>query len=173
MAPPEGIGLAAFNALPDARPALLACCSSRAWAAALAERRPYSSVAQLYEAADEALAELAEADIDDALAGHPRIGERPASSHSAWSSQEQSGVVSAADRTRAELAAGNREYEERFGHVYLVCASGRTGDELVAVLRGRLGNDAATERRVVRSELGKINRIRLERLIGPHQEGAT
>jgi 2-oxo-4-hydroxy-4-carboxy-5-ureidoimidazoline decarboxylase len=68
------------------------------------------------------------------------------------------------DATLAALAEGNREYEARFGHVYLVCASGRSGEELLAVLRSRLGNDPATERRVVRAELGKINRLRLERL---------
>jgi 2-oxo-4-hydroxy-4-carboxy-5-ureidoimidazoline decarboxylase len=69
------------------------------------------------------------------------------------------------DATLAALAEGNREYEARFGHVYLVCASGRTGEELVDVLRSRLGNDPAAERRVVREELGKINRLRLERLV--------
>ena len=174
MAPPEGIGLAAFNSLPAAAAgvALLACCSSRAWAETLAAGRPYANANQLFEAADEALAALSEDDVDEALAGHPRIGERPAPSHSAWSFQEQSGVVAAADRTRAELAAANREYEHRFGHVYLVCASGRTADELLAILRGRLGNDPVTEQQVVRTELGKINRNRLERLICPNEEDA-
>ncbi len=166
--PPEGIGLAAFNALPaeQARDALLARCSSRAWAERVDAGRPYASTAQLYAAADEAVAAMAEEDLDEALAGHPRIGERPASGHSAssagWSAREQSGVTGS-----DELAAANREYEERFGHVYLVCATGRTGPELLEILRQRLRNDPATERRVVREELGKINKIRLQRLVEP------
>lgn len=168
MAPPEGIGLAAFNALPDdeAHATLVACCSSAAWARHIAGRRPYSSTSELHSVADDALAAMSEADLDEALSGHPRIGERPASAHSSWSSQEQSGVAGAADRVQAELAAANRRYEDRFGHVYLVCATGKSADELLDILRERLGNDPATERRVVRAELGKINRIRLERLIG-------
>ncbi|MFW6092254.1 MAG: 2-oxo-4-hydroxy-4-carboxy-5-ureidoimidazoline decarboxylase [Actinomycetota bacterium] len=170
--PPEGIGLAAFNELPveRARDALLACCSSRAWAERVGAGRPYASTAQLYAAADEAVAAMTEADLDEALAGHPRIGERPGSSpgsgHSAssagWSAREQSGVAGS-----DELVAANREYEERFGHVYLVCATGKTGPELLEILRQRLGNDPATERRVVREELSKINKIRLQRLVEP------
>lgn len=161
---PEGIGLAAFNDLPaeQARDALLGCCSSRAWAEQLSAGRPYASPAQLYAAADEAVAAMTEADLDEALAGHPRIGERPGSGHSASSSAEQSGVTGS-----AELVAANREYEQTFGHVYLVCATGKTGPELLEILRQRLGNDPATERRVVREELGKINRIRLQRLVEP------
>lgn len=167
MAPLEGIGLARFNALPhdEADAALLACCSSATWARHVANRRPYTDMAELHDAAGEALATMSETDLDQALAGHPRIGERPASAHS-WSSQEQSGVAGAADQVQAELAAANRRYEERFGHVYLVCASGHSADELLDILRERLDNDPATERQVVRTELGKINRIRLDRLIG-------
>lgn len=162
--PQEAIGLDAFNALPGerARDALLACCSSRAWADRVSAGRPYGTRAQLYAAADEAVAAMTEADVDEALAGHPRIGERPGSGHSAWSAREQSGVGAS-----AELAAANREYEERFGHVYLVCATGKTGSELLEILRQRLRNDPATERQVVRGELGKINKIRLQRLVGP------
>ena len=97
-----------------------------------------------------------------ALAGHPRIGERCAH---ASSRREQSGVAGAGAQVLDALAAGNRAYEERFGHVYLVCANGRPAGELLAVLRGRLGNDPATERRVLRAELREINRLRLERLL--------
>ena len=163
----DRLGLVAFNSLPAdrAESALLACCSSRQWAGRLLAGRPYSSVDGVYSVADAALDELTEADIDEALAGHPRIGERAGAGHSAWSNQEQAGVASAAERTHAALAAANRAYEQRFGHVYLVCATGKTADELLAILDNRLGNDPATERRVVRSELGKINRIRLERML--------
>ncbi|PZS27836.1 MAG: 2-oxo-4-hydroxy-4-carboxy-5-ureidoimidazoline decarboxylase [Pseudonocardiales bacterium] len=158
------VGLDGLDALPDAdaQRALLACCTSPPWARSLAAGRPYHSVDQLLAAADAALDALTESDVDAALAGHPRIGERGAGGD--FSRQEQSGVD---ERSRAGLLAANQEYEERFGHVYLVCAAGRSGADLLAILHGRLGNDAATERRVLRDELRKINRLRLRALVGP------
>lgn len=96
------------------------------------------------------------------MAGHPRIGER---AHSAWSRQEQSGVARASDDVRAKLAAANAEYERRFGQVYLVCASGRSADDLLVICRSRLGNDLTSERGVVLDELAKINRLRLGELL--------
>jgi OHCU decarboxylase len=144
----------------DLRGRLLEVCASPRWADAVLGSRPFATPGALYAVADGALAGLSDADLDHALAGHPRIGER---AESAASRREQAGV--SGDATLAALAEGNREYEARFGHVYLVCASGRSGEELLAVLRARLRNDPATERRVVREELGKINRLRLERLV--------
>ncbi len=155
-------GLKALTRLPpaDLRALLHEVCASSRWADSVASARPFGSAAGLYAAAESALAAMSEDDLDQALSGHPRIGER---TEGAASRREQAGVTG--DETLAALAAGNRAYEQRFGHVYLVCASGRTGEELLAVLRSRLGNDAATERRVVREELGKINRLRLQRLV--------
>ena len=144
----------------DLRDILHRVCASDRWVDDVAGARPYGSVAALLAASDAAVARLTEVDLDAALAGHPRIGER---GESAASRREQAGV--SGGETLAALAAGNREYEARFGHVYLVCASGRTGEELLAVLRSRLGNDPATERRVVREELAAINRLRLARLV--------
>ncbi|MFI9401779.1 2-oxo-4-hydroxy-4-carboxy-5-ureidoimidazoline decarboxylase [Nocardia sp. NPDC052316] len=160
----DGAGLAWFHALPADRAteALLTCCSSPAFARGLVEGRPYPSVDALLDTADAVLAGLPESEIDRALAGHPRIGERP---DTAASAREQAGVATAADAVRSALAAGNRAYEARFGHRYLVCASGRSGSELLAILEDRLGNDAETERRVMRTELAKINRIRLRALL--------
>ncbi len=157
-------GIAAFDALSDdaAYRAVLACCSSPDFARALVAGRPFGSVETLLDAADEVLAGLPESELDRALAGHPRIGERP---HSDASAREQAGVAGAADVVRAALAEGNRAYEERFGHIYLVCASGKSGEELLALLTARLRNDPETERRIVRTELGKINRIRLRALL--------
>ncbi|MBF6128275.1 2-oxo-4-hydroxy-4-carboxy-5-ureidoimidazoline decarboxylase [Nocardia brasiliensis] len=157
-------GLDRFDAMPQdaAVEALLACCSSPQWARALAAGRPYSSVGAVLDTADTVLAGLPEAEIDRALAGHPRIGERP---HSAASAREQAGVAGAPDEVHAALAAGNRAYEQRFGYRYLVCASGRTGSELLALLQDRLHNDFETERRVMRTELAKINRLRLRALL--------
>lgn len=155
-------GAARLDALgvADLRRLLHEVCASRRWVDAVVAGRPFRSADSLYAVADGALAALDEADLDEALAGHPRIGER---AEGAASRREQARVTG--DETLAALAAGNREYEERFGHVYLVCASGRTGEELLAVLRSRLTHDPLTERRVVREELGRINRLRLERLV--------
>jgi 2-oxo-4-hydroxy-4-carboxy-5-ureidoimidazoline decarboxylase len=161
----EGIGLAAFNALPaeQARDALLACCRADRWAARVTDGRPYPSLAGLQSRAAEV---LTDDDVTEALAGHPRIGQAPAAGHSSWSRSEQSGVASADDQVRAELAAGNQAYEARFGHIYLVCAAGRSAPELLAILRSRLGHDPGTEHQVVRDELVKINDLRLAKLIG-------
>lgn len=161
-------GLAAFNRLPAdrARTELLACCASPAWAEQMLAARPYPSVEEVMALTDRAVAGLSEAELDAALAGHPRIGERTAASDGRdWSSQEQAGVDGAVDSVRRALADGNRAYEQRFGHVYLVSASGRTADEMLALLHRRLGNDPATEWAVVREELAKINRIRLTKLL--------
>lgn len=161
-------GVAAFNALPrDAAVAALRdCCTSTAWTVRIADARPFPDVAALLQSAESALAASTEADIDDALAGHPRIGER--SAH-ASSQREQSGVTGADASVLHELARANAEYEERFGHVYLVFADGRPAAELLAVLRERMTNDPATERRVLRVELAKINRVRLRRMLAPDE----
>jgi 2-oxo-4-hydroxy-4-carboxy-5-ureidoimidazoline decarboxylase len=158
------VRLAWFNRLPAAEAAesLRGCCGSRRWAERVAAGRPYAAPEDLYAAADAALADLDEADVDEALAGHPRIGERPTG---ADSRREQAGVATASDATRTALAEANRAYEARFGHVYLVCATGKGAEELLSIARDRLANDPATERRVLRVELGKINRIRLARLV--------
>lgn len=158
------MGVETFDALPaDAAEAeLLAVCASPAWARAVAAGRPYGTVDALLERAGAVLAGLDEAEVDRALAGHPRIGER--SAH-ASSRREQAGVAGADAAVLDALAEGNRAYEERFGHVYLVCADGRPAQELLEVLRTRLAHDPATERRVLRRELGAINALRLGRLI--------
>jgi 2-oxo-4-hydroxy-4-carboxy-5-ureidoimidazoline decarboxylase len=163
-------GLAAFNRLSAdrARAELLSCCASPAWAEQMLAARPYHSVEEVMALNDRAVAGLSEAELDVALAGHPRIGEGETAAASGgrdWSSQEQAGVDRAADGVRRALADGNRAYERRFGHVYLVCATGRTADEMLALLHRRLGNDPASERAVVRDELAKINRIRLTKLL--------
>ena len=97
------------------------------------------------------------------LASHPRIGERAAadSREGGWSRQEQSGAAGAAEQVRRELAAGNAAYEQRFGHVFLICATGLSAEAMLAALRSRLRNDPIAEREVVRGELVKIVRLRL------------
>jgi len=162
-------GLTAFNTLPDdrARSALLAVCASPAWAGQMLAGRPYDSVGALLERADRAVSDLSEAEIDAALAGHPKIGERVGAEHDArgWSRQEQSTVDGATPDVLRALAAGNLAYERRFGHVYLVNATGKSAQRMLELLNERLGNDPAAERAVVRDELAQINRIRLAKLL--------
>ncbi len=164
--------LARLNALPagDAEAELRACCGSREWARRVAARRPFRSADELFAAADEVWWDLGPEDWHEAFRAHPRIGERKAAPAqgaraAAWSAQEQSGV----DRDEAlaaALAEGNRAYEERFGHIYLVCATGKTGEEMLEILRRRLENDPETELRVAAAEQAKITRLRLEKLLG-------
>jgi 2-oxo-4-hydroxy-4-carboxy-5-ureidoimidazoline decarboxylase len=163
---PEGIGLPAFNAMPagQARQVLLGCCRAAGWADKVSAGRPYPSLGALLARAGTALTDK---DVSEALAGHPRIGDARTAAKSAWSRREQAGVGGSDDAVLAELATGNRAYEERFGHIYLVCASGRSAAELLGILRERLRNEPEAERQVVRDELRKINELRLTKLIGP------
>ena len=163
--------LAWLNQLPAeaAQTELLACCSSGRWAERMVRGRPYTSLDDVLRRSDAEIAGLSEAGLQTALAGHPRIGEgaEPAggSQAAAWSRQEQSGMRDADEETRRELEELNLAYEQRFGHVYLVCASGRRAAELLALLRARLHNDEETEWRVVNSELQQITQIRLRELL--------
>ncbi|HEU5032379.1 MAG TPA: 2-oxo-4-hydroxy-4-carboxy-5-ureidoimidazoline decarboxylase [Spirillospora sp.] len=153
---------------------LLACCASRRWAAEVAAGRPYADLAELRAASATALAGLDWADVEEALAAHPRIGERikDAGREAAWSRGEQSGMDAAAVEVRTALVEGNRAYEERFGHVFLICATGLTAAEMLAALRERLGHDAGAERAAVRTELAKIVDLRLAKLAAaPGTEG--
>lgn len=149
---------------PAASRALSAVCSAERWVGAILAGRPYHSVDALLARSDAAVGAMTEADLRGALAGHPRIGDTQAAAAS-WSGQEQAGVqVEDAEFMRA-LAVANAAYEQRYGHIYLVCASGRSGRELLELLLERLRNDRATEWRVVASELAKINQIRLRKLV--------
>ncbi len=163
----KAIGLEDFNALSDRQRMhlLFEVCSSTIWARRVVAGSPFRDAEALYDRADRVLAELPDAEIDAALDGHPRIGASVSAAHSPSSAREQARVADAGEVVKAALAEKNREYEDRFGYVYLVCASGRSADELLAILTDRLDNDPETERRVMRSELAKINRLRLERLL--------
>jgi 2-oxo-4-hydroxy-4-carboxy-5-ureidoimidazoline decarboxylase len=156
------MNVAEFDALPvaEAERELRAVCAAPRWAREVAAGRPYATVDALQAAA---AAALTAADLDEAMAGHPRIGDRAAGGASR---REQSGVASADAAVLTALAEGNRAYEERFGHVYLVCATGRSAEDLLATLHTRLGNDAETEREVALRELAAINRIRIEQMVG-------
>jgi len=156
-------GLAELNALPDddAVGVLLGCCAAPGWARRVAAGRPYTTVDDLLAAADAAWTDREPGDLDAAMAGHPRIGERRLSG---WSQGEQSGVGSDAGTEQA-LREANAAYENRFGHVFLICATGRGAGEILAELRRRMANDPDTEREVAAAEIGKINAIRLRKLV--------
>lgn len=162
------MSLARFNAAPanEITEDLLACCDVPSWAATLVEQRPYGDLDDLIAAADAAARRFTERDVDRALRAHPRIGERPQGSgtEASWSRQEQSGVDDDAQTQRA-LAEGNREYEQRFDRVFLICATGLSAQQILAALTTRLGNDAGTEDAVVKDELRKIALLRLRKLV--------
>jgi 2-oxo-4-hydroxy-4-carboxy-5-ureidoimidazoline decarboxylase len=154
------LSLSSFNTA-DAGQAfaqMLACCASRRFAAAMTAGRPYPSAAAAEQAVETVFSSLTWADVTEGMDGHPRIGARVAGPSAA----EQSGV---ADDTRAALAAGNAAYEDRFGHVFLICASGLSGAEMLAALRRRLDNDAAAERGQATTELRKITVLRVRKAL--------
>jgi 2-oxo-4-hydroxy-4-carboxy-5-ureidoimidazoline decarboxylase len=151
--------LGRLNSLPpdEAERELVACCASRRWAAAVTAGRPYPTARALRRAAADRWWALTAADWRDAFAAHPRIG--------AAASGEQAGVATASPETLAALAEGNRRYEERFGHLFIVRAAGRGAAEMLAQLRERLANDPETELRTAAAEQSAITRLRLERLL--------
>ncbi len=150
--------------------ALLRCCGSRRWAEAMARGRPYASEWALLAAAERAFAPLERADWLEAFSHHPRIGDRaslaarfPATA--GWSRSEQGGVGGAAEDVLDGLLRGNREYEARFGHIFIVCATGKSAAEMLALLRERLPNDADRELEIAAAEQRKITAIRLKKLL--------
>jgi 2-oxo-4-hydroxy-4-carboxy-5-ureidoimidazoline decarboxylase len=144
---------------------LRACCAAPAWIEAVYAGRPYADAEQLGPVSDAAVFALDDVGLAQALAAHPRIGERSGGAEAAWSSQEQAGMSAADAAVRAQMDDGNRRYEAKFGQVYLVCATGLSAAQLLAICTQRLGNDAATERAVVLGELAQIARIRLAKLM--------
>jgi OHCU decarboxylase len=147
------------TALSISEPALLTCCGSRQWAERMAQLQPFAAAKQMLEAADRVWWELSPTDWLEAFSAHPRIGEQG----DAVASAEQSGVRGAAQEIMARLADGNRAYEQRFGYIYIVCASGKTATEMLEILKARLQNDNDTELRVAAEQQRQITRLRLEK----------
>jgi len=135
-------------------------CGSHAWAAAMVRARPVSDSRALLDAADLAWARLEKEDRQEAFAAHSRIGDRAADGKNA---REQAGTAHASQETLDALARANRAYEQRFGRIFLVCATGKTADEMLAACRQRLHNDPETEFAVASEEQRKITRLRLQR----------
>ncbi len=163
-----------FNVEPQGslQDVLKACCDVPGWARAVIEGRPYADLDALVTAADTAARRLTADEVERAIASHPRIGERAPgqSTHASWSRGEQAGV-SQDDQTKAALLEGNRAYEERFGKVFLICASGLGAEQILQRLNERLTNDDDTESAVIADELRKIALVRLRKAVSPaHDE---
>jgi 2-oxo-4-hydroxy-4-carboxy-5-ureidoimidazoline decarboxylase len=170
--------IAGFDEAPAAqlRPRLLALTRSPTWADELLLHRPYGDLERLLDASDRAVLALPAGQVDAALAGHPRIGERADAldpDDAARSAREQAGMSGADPETAAAMAQGNADYEARFGRIYLVAAAGRSATDLLAVLRERLRHDPQTELDAVRAELARITRLRLTDAFGQTERHQT
>ncbi len=172
--------LARWNRLPMAEAAkqILPCCGSTAWAEGMAARRPFADEATLLAASDETWRNLARADWMEAFRSHPRIGEprigesrigesrasQPAPAQSSeWATQEQRDVAAAGEAVKIELAQANKEYEHRFNQIFIVCASGKSGPEILGILRHRLRNDTESELHEAAEQQRLITHIRLKK----------
>jgi len=162
-----------LDVMPESRATelLSECCGSSRWVSQMLARRPFGSRARVLSTADDIWRSLEPSDWREAFSHHPRIGERksemPQSERGrAWAAGEQSGVDRADDDVRHALAAANREYEQRFGYIYIVFATGKTAEEMLALAVQRLGNDPDVELRTAAEEQRKITRLRLNKLLG-------
>jgi 2-oxo-4-hydroxy-4-carboxy-5-ureidoimidazoline decarboxylase len=146
------------------------CCAAKKWVTQMADRRPFHSRDDLMTAADTIWQALEPSAWKDSFLHHPRIGDLEAlkekfASTAAWAENEQLGVRTASDEILMKLAAGNREYEEKFGYIFIVCASGKTAHEMLSLLEQRLQNNSEDELTIAAEEQRKITRIRLEKLL--------
>ena len=164
--------LAWLNTLSAAEAAkeLLQCCGSKRWARQMADARPYENLADVIARANEIWWSLDRADWLEAFRSHPKIGEKKAAESlsaqsSQWSGQEQAGVNSASVETTNALAALNRAYEQKFGFIFIICATGKTSGEMLAALRERLEHDSTEELPIAAAEQGKITELRLKKLL--------
>jgi OHCU decarboxylase len=168
---PFGAGLARFGAMSreNATAALRACCGSSRWATAVEARRPFATSVTLFEAAETIWLALGKDDWLEAFSHHPRIGARDLSGRHAataeQSTREQAGMAMATEVQRREFAELNGAYEEKFGHVFLISATGKTPEQMLSRLRARLGNEAEQELRNAAQEQTMITRLRLERML--------
>jgi OHCU decarboxylase len=160
--------IAAWNAADEtaALNAMLACCGAKRWADAMVALRPIASVFALSEEADRVWGTMQEADLLEAFACHPRIGERKVSAHAgeqsaAWSRGEQAQTNSASENVLDEIAAGNQRYEELFGFMYIVCATGKSAEDMLAILKRRLKSTREIELREAAEQQRQIMQIRL------------
>lgn len=161
-----------LNTLPSTAAAaeFLKCCGSQRWSQAMTAARPFHGLDEMLAEADRVWWSLDEADWLEAFRAHPKIGEKKAAATQSaeaqkWSAQEQAGVAQASAQTISQLTARNQEYEDRFGFIFIVCASGKSSEEMLAIINDRSRNDAKTELRTAAEEQSKITRLRLEKLL--------
>lgn len=161
-----------LNQLDDAEAVqeLLKCCGSQNWAKRMAESRPFQTVAELNSRAADLWWSLDSADWLEAFRSHPKIGEKKAANSlsaqaESWAGQEQSSVATASEQILSDLASLNTEYEDKFGFIYIVCATGKSPEELLALLKSRLVNQPNDELRIAANEQSKITEIRLKKLL--------
>ena len=166
--------LARWNLLSagDAIIAILPCCGSRAWAQGVVARRPIADDDALFAASNETWRSLGPSDWMEAFQSHPRIGESrarqsPPAQSVAWSTQEQRHVADADAAVKAALADANREYERRFNRTFIVCATGKSAQEILEILLRRLHNDAETELHEAAEQQRQITEIRLRKWLQP------
>ncbi len=154
----------------EAKSELIRCCGSRRWAEQLLARRPFADKDSLLSLSDEIWHGLEKNDFIEAFAHHPKIGDvdslrKKFATTANWAEGEQKGVQQASDATLAALAAGNAAYEEKFGYIFIVCATGKTADEMLGLLQARLKNDEQEELKIAMLEQNKITHLRLEKLL--------
>jgi 2-oxo-4-hydroxy-4-carboxy-5-ureidoimidazoline decarboxylase len=173
-----------LNALSEegARVQFFNCCASTRWARLMSEQRPFGSLSQMEETAEDIWGSLNREDWLEAFAGHATIGGTPVvpsgagstvgdrTSAQSWASNEQSGMNAASPDVRERLAAANRDYEARFGYIFIVCATGKSAEEMLAILEGRLSNAPVVELGIAAAEQGKITRLRLSKLLTTEPE---
>jgi hydroxyisourate hydrolase len=169
--------LDAFNAL-DAESAsaeLRRCCGCTRWVESMTRARPFPNADAMADIADAVWLSLGSADWLEAFAAHPRIGEAkppaPGGSAPSWEEQEQSSTRSATEKVKERLAARNHQYEARFGYIFIVCATGKTAEQMLALIEDRLQNDSQEELRIAVEEQRQITRLRIGKLLEPDSDG--
>jgi OHCU decarboxylase len=154
---------------------MMDCCGSARWASSVALRRPYANAEELYKAADAIWWDLERADWLEAFSHHPQIGDKPASgSESArrWAAGEQAGARAASEDVKARMARANRAYFEKFGYIYIVCATGKSAEAMLVILNQRLQNDPPSELSTAAEQQRLITRIRLDKLLAGEQQSS-
>jgi OHCU decarboxylase len=161
-----------LNNLPKetAQSALLSCCGSNNWVKKMIAARPFANLSELLNQAKQVWQNLEAEDWREAFSAHPKIGEKKAVPHQStlsaeWSKGEQSGAENAADAVKIELEEANRLYEKRFGFIFIVCATGKSAEEMLEICRARLSNETDAEIRIAADEQRKITEIRLKKLL--------
>jgi 2-oxo-4-hydroxy-4-carboxy-5-ureidoimidazoline decarboxylase len=149
---------------PDADAMLRRCCGAQRWVEGMLARRPFGDDATLLRVADEVWATMGDEDVLEALSHHPEIGGDLDRLREKWAGSEQSGVDRADEATLVALRDGNVRYRETFGHIFVVCATGKSAARMLALLQARLGNDPAVELAVAAAEQAEITKLRLEKL---------